>query len=122
MRKTIPFDKNWLFHKGDIKNDFPATKGPLYAMAKTGHAQSGPASRGYPAYADDYGNDGIRSLCTERWEYVELPHDYIISQTPCEKYNNAVGFFKYENAWYRKSFRLEPEDIPKPGKIGRAHV
>lgn len=119
MRKTIPFDKNWLFHKGDIKNDFPATKGPLYAMAKTGHAQSGPASRGYPAYADDYGNDGIRSLCTERWEYVELPHDYIISQTPCEEYNNAVGFFKYENAWYRKSFRLEPEDIPKPGKHRR---
>lgn len=30
-----------------------------------------------------------------------------------EKYNNALGYFKYENAWYRKEFTLEKSDSGK---------
>ena len=44
---------------------------------------------------------------------VQLPHDYVILQTPKEEENGALGYFHYENAWYRKHFILSAEDSHK---------
>lgn len=111
MREEILFNDNWLFHEGDIKEEIPAFKGPIYAQSKTEQKIYGPASRFYPAAFNDYNTSKL--VCTERWEKVTLPHDYVIFQTPREKNNNALGFFEYNNAWYRKKFVLSQEDKGK---------
>ncbi len=111
MREEILFNENWLFHEGDIKEEIPAFKGPIYAQSKTEHKIYGPASRFYPAAFNDY--NASKLICTERWEKITLPHDYVIFQTPCEKNNNALGFFEYNNAWYRKKFVLSEDDKGK---------
>ncbi len=109
MREKILFDDDWLFHKGDIDIKFPLDKGPVYAQSKTERMMWGPASRCYKAVPDNYGY----SLNTDLWEHVTIPHDYVIYQKPSKDENNALGFFKYENAWYRKTFKLSPEDKNK---------
>lgn len=109
MRNEILFDDNWLFHRGDINIKYPVTKGPVYTMAKTECMRMGPASRYYEIDVDGYSYTGeIRS---ERWETVTLPHDYIVGQKPSETENETLGFFKYENAWYRKEFDCTAEDL-----------
>ncbi len=52
-------------------------------------------------------------VCTEKWERVTLPHDYVVRHNPCETENNALGYFKYDNAWYRKKFKLSDSDKGK---------
>lgn len=109
MREKILFDGGWIFHRGDIVCKTPEVKGPLYMSAKTERYHMGPASPAYPATADAYDN---RSLyLSERWDNVTLPHDYIIEGIPHEHGNVALGFFDYENGWYRKKFTLSPEDV-----------
>ena len=103
MSERILFTEGWLFHEGDITVDPPAVKGPVYTRAKTEGELRGPASFFYEDKPDDYGK-AERQITHEKWEKVTLPHDYIIRQTPKETGNNALGFFEYPNAWYRKHF------------------
>lgn len=111
MRERIDFDGDWLFHKGDIIYEDAKDKGFYYMQAKTERFRSGPASRFYFDAPDSY--DSTRELSSTKWERVDLPHDYIISQTPQKDNNCALGFFKYENAWYRKHFTLNGSDKNK---------
>jgi len=111
MREKILFDDNWLFHKGDIDIDFPTDKAPTYVQSKTERKHWGPASRYYDVGSEVFKRVGL--ICTDKWENVNLPHDYIILQTPNKDENKALGFFKYENAWYRKKFTLTEEDLEK---------
>ena len=111
MREKIKFDKNWMFHKGDINTSLPSDKGPIYIGSKTERMHWGPASRFYNSTPDDYSEK--YEVTADRWEYVDLPHDYIIKEVPAETENNALGFFKYDNAWYRKKFTLSEEDKDK---------
>ena len=104
MRETLNFNKDWLFHEGDIFVEAPRSKGLIYAQAKTERHLIGPASMAYPDGVDSYG--GSRATA-EYWEKVTLPHDYVITQTPNEKNNNTLGYFEYNNAWYRKHFTLD---------------
>lgn len=104
MRETLNFNKDWLFHEGDIFVEAPRSKGLIYAQAKTERHLIGPASVAYPDGVDSYG--GSRATA-EYWEKVTLPHDYVIAQTPNEKNNNTLGYFEYNNAWYRKHFTLD---------------
>ena len=116
MREKILFDRGWLFYEGDIdcgnvlQNEtggLPNEKYYSYFGAKTERMIYGPASVGYDEHTDKIGEEFEMSC---RWQRVDLPHDYVIRQTPCEKYNNARGFFDYKNAWYRKHFTLPAED------------
>ncbi|MBQ9131167.1 MAG: glycoside hydrolase family 2 protein, partial [Clostridia bacterium] len=100
MREKIKMNQGWMFHKGDISLDFPANKSAAYKSAKTERALWGPASRNYDTGA----------FATERWEQVDLPHDYVIRELPDPQYNQALGFFPYHNAWYIKKFPLEVTD------------
>lgn len=111
MREKILFDDNWLFHKGDIDIAFPTDKAPTYVQSKTERRHWGPASRYYDCGSEVFKRVGL--ICTDKWENVNLPHDYIIQQVPDKDENKALGFFKYENAWYRKKFNLTEEDLEK---------
>ncbi len=111
MREKILFDKEWMFHLGDIDIPFPKDKGPVYVQSKTERKLHGPASRHYNSEPDDFAYYHEANIGA--WEWVDLPHDYIIKQTPDPGENNALGYFKYENAWYRKVFNLSEADKEK---------
>jgi len=104
MREKLLFDFGWMFHAGDIEIPMPVTKMPMYYHAKTERAQWGPAAYDYKENSP---------VCTEHWEMVDLPHDYIINQIPNPKNNNTLGYFKYHNAWYRNRFKLDDSDRNK---------
>ena len=107
MRIEKLFNDGWRFHKGDINVTVPKAKGPIYAQSKTERKMAGPASYNYIDDSDSYGND--RDVTSDFWTSVCLPHDYIIEQDNMSTENNALGFFKYDNAWYRKHFIIEEE-------------
>lgn len=105
MRQEILFTDGWRFHRGDIETPKPAWKGPVYSQSKTERKQAGPAAYHYPDQPDQFVS-GIGLLTHERWEFVRVPHDYVISGTPDERENNALGFLHYDNAWYRRHFQM----------------
>lgn len=113
MREIIDFDEGWLFHRGESECDgrFPAYKGIAYMGAKTERARMGPASRFYNDNPDCYSH--TEEYKCEKWERVNLPHDYIIGDEPDRQYNTGLGFFRYDNAWYRKKFTLPECDNGK---------
>lgn len=80
----------------------------MYIEAKTARKRCGPAAREYIDQPESYNDTGL--ITHETWLPLSLPHDYIIGQEPKETNNNTLGFFTYENAWYRKHFSLDPSD------------
>lgn len=105
MRHEILLNSGWCFHKGDIEVPTPAVKGPVYSQSKTERKQSGPAAKNYQDGADTFCHpSGL--LSHEAWSNVDLPHDYVVAQDLDSSENNALGYLKYENAWYRKHFTL----------------
>ena len=111
MRTRELFCDNWRFHEGDITVNPPKDKGPMYVQAKTERYRMGPASIYYSDTPDSFETD--REFPSERWTYVRLPHDYVVSGTPDPDENNALGYLKYNNAWYRKKFFIPEEDAKK---------
>ncbi|MBQ4625112.1 MAG: hypothetical protein IJB51_11290, partial [Clostridia bacterium] len=104
MRKEILLNDGWLFHKGDIAVPRPVDKGPAYSQSKTERKKIGPAAYHYHDNPDEYSSD--REIKCEGWIRCDLPHDYIIHQDNDPTQNNAHGYFKSDNAWYRKHFTL----------------
>ncbi len=104
--KRINFNRDWLFHDGEIETARPEVKGPVYTQAKTERFRTGPASVAFNDRTDDYGNHADE-LNHHKFEKISLPHDYIVTQEMNEKYNNTTGFFDYHPAWYRKHFTAE---------------
>ncbi len=105
MRERICMDSGWLFHEGDITVEEAKLKSPMYTEAKTERKRVGPAARDYIDKSEHYGTTGL--ISHETWRSVDLPHDYIIAQEPGRENNETLGYFKYENAWYRKHFTIE---------------
>ncbi len=109
MRKTISLNLGWLFHKGDIIQPRPTEKSPVYTQSKIERKLTGPAAWGYSdGQNPDFQQQGV-AIKAEGWENVNLPHDYVILGEFNEKYNSAHGYLKYENAWYRKHFKVGEE-------------
>lgn len=96
-REVLSFDKGWSFHLGDIP--FPVIKGhgPSYRNAKAGHA-SGAAA---PNYDDS------------SWRVLDLPHDWAIEGSVSPDENLSQGYYKRGFGWYRRKFKLSPEDKGK---------
>ena len=115
MREKICFDKGWHFHKGDIAYPEPNFKGVTYAQAKTRRKAYGPAAATYDSLPDSYDMD--KGINPERWDPVDLPHDYVIAGEIDESNNNALGYLRYDNAWYRKQFKLDESDKGKRIKL-----
>lgn len=108
MRKELSLREWWRFHKGDIEVPRPTDKGPVYSQSKTVCKLIGPAAYNYFSQPDCYGSD--REMRSEGWQFVHLPHDYILDQPFDRVENNALGYVKYDNAWYRRVFKLENTD------------
>ena len=87
MRKEINFNKNWLFHKGDLNVPRPIDKGPVYIQSKTERKLIGPAAYKYFDRPDSYGADA--EMRSEGWERVSVPHDYVVDQDLKEHENNT---------------------------------
>ncbi|MCI8388686.1 MAG: glycoside hydrolase family 2 protein [Clostridiales bacterium] len=102
MREKLDFNSGWYFKQGDEHLKEAPLKEAMYLEAKTERILRGYASR-------DYGKN--REMLYENWQAVTLPHDFIITQEPEPENNNTLGFFKYDNAWYRKKFRVEESDM-----------
>lgn len=111
MRTRELFCDGWRFHRGDIKTERAKDKGPVYVQSKTERYRSGPAAFYYNDTPDSY--ETHRTFSTELWEYVRLPHDHVVNGEPSQNENNALGYLKYDNAWYRKHFFLNKEDENK---------
>lgn len=110
-RETILLDRGWLFHRGEIEIKRPSSKGPIYSSAKTVRERWGPAAVEYNDHTDDY-RPGVE-FGVDRWDRVNLPHDYVIEGTFDPAENSALGYLRYENAWYRHHFTLSEEDRGK---------
>ena len=110
MREKILFDKGWKFHRGDLCMRNTVMKGPDYMGAKTERMLIGAAAYDYKDESDSYDPS---KMSGDLWENVSLPHDYVIEQAPSPEYPQALGYLKYENAWYRKRFTLDKEDADK---------
>ena len=109
MRQEILLNEEWYFHRGDLKTQMPYWKGPVYSQSKTERKQAGPAAYHYEDRPDQYlTRSGM--LNHERWECVTIPHDYVVDQDLDENENNALGYLRYDNAWYRKHFKM-PEGL-----------
>lgn len=108
MKETLSFNQDWRFHLGDIPVEEAKLKSPMYIEAKTARKRCGPAAREYMDGMEFYNETNL--ISHETWLSVDVPHDYIIGQEPKEENNNTLGFFRYENAWYRKHFTLDAVD------------
>lgn len=115
MRRTLSLCDGWLFHLGDIGLEDAQSKRVVYLEAKCERKRSGPAAYGYPDQSEEYSDSGL--LTRETWQQIMLPHDYIIGQAPDGEYNNALGCFRYKNAWYRKHFTLDAADACKRVRV-----
>ena len=69
----------------------------------------GPAAYNYFDRPDSFYQQG-KEIRNDGWEKVILPHDYVVMQDNDKSQNNAHGYFKYDNAWYRKHFSFD-EDV-----------
>lgn len=96
-REVLSFDKGWSFHLGDIP--FPEVKGHTnsYRNAKAGYA-GGAAS---PEYDDS------------KWCVLNLPHDWAIEGNVTPEANLSQGYYKRGFGWYRRKFKLSPNDKGK---------
>ena len=111
MRKEILLNDNWVFHRGDFDTPINPDKGPTYQQSKTERKLFGPASYNYIDIPNNFGNHG--DIGADRWEWVTVPHDYVVCQDADKKENQAIGYLHYDNAWYRKHFTLDKEDSEK---------
>src|SRR4051812_9625297 len=94
VRERLSLDKGWLFHQGDIPFPIIRGHGQTYATSKAGSA-TGAAARNY----DD-----------KDWRRLNLPHDWA-SEKPFDSTENvAQGYRKRGFGWYRRSFKLSPND------------
>ncbi len=97
QRETLSLDKGWRFHQGDIP--FPVIKGhnETYRNAKAGRASG--------AAATDYDDSS--------WRLLDLPHDWAIEGRVDSTANLSQGYYHRGFGWYRRKFRLAPEDKGK---------
>lgn len=111
MREKILLDTNWRFLPDPPPPPVSKTKAGMYISAKTERLKWGPGAyhhndkREYWSFQTE--------LNAEPWEDVQIPHDYIIPQPPDPTEAGACGYFKYYPAWYRRPFKLNPEDETK---------
>ncbi|NQT18711.1 MAG: glycoside hydrolase family 2 protein [Planctomycetes bacterium] len=93
-RERLLLDFDWKFYRGDVQVDRAQGHGATYSMAKAGAAEE-PAKLDYP---------------DETWQAVNLPHDWVVGGTFDKADNLSHGFLPRGIGWYRRAFRLDPED------------
>lgn len=96
-REVLSLDKGWRFHLGDIPR--PVIKGhnETYRSTKAGGVRGAAA----PVYDDS------------SWRTLDLPHDWAIEGRIDSTANLSQGYYHRGFGWYRRKFRLAPEDKGK---------
>ena len=91
-RIVMNLDRSWRFHLGDIDLTVANSHSTSYASCKAGSVV-GPGGRNW----------------NERdWRRVDLPHDYFSESDFSADNLLSHGYRTRNNAWYRKSFLLDP--------------
>jgi len=95
--ENLSLNKGWRFHKGDVP--FPEIKGQgmTYDNAKAGTSW-GAAN---PSFDD------------ADWRIINLPHDWAVENIVDPNANIAQGYRERGFGWYRRTFKLAPEDKGK---------
>ena len=91
-RILFDMDREWKFHLGDIATTEANSHSTSYSRCKAG-AVIGPGGKHW--------ND-------REWRIVDLPHDYFSESDMREENLISHGYRTRDNAWYRKSFTLDP--------------
>ena len=113
MREKILFDDSWYFHRGDVDTSLPNSKKLAYKSAKTQRFHVGPAFPNYNVSGGSFMGPAQQEEKQEKWQLIDLPHDYMAGDEPDPANNEALGFVKRENAWYIKRFNIPAEDEGK---------
>ncbi|HEY5587308.1 MAG TPA: glycoside hydrolase family 2 TIM barrel-domain containing protein [Ruminiclostridium sp.] len=93
-REKLLMDECWKFQLQDVPYSPVLGHDITYLASKAEHAK-GAATR------DFYDMD---------WRTVNLPHDYVVEGIPNPTRNEDHGSLLRDNAWYRRSFKLNVED------------
>lgn len=108
MREKLLINKGWKYLPDTEPVAIPKNTAGMYRSAKTERLQWGPGN--YYNYDGQWAIDETQPPVVQRWETVDLPHDYIISQTPDESETNSLGYFSYHSAWYRRHLTFDESD------------
>lgn len=111
MREKINLNHGWRVLVNPPAPPVAKTKAGMYLSAKTERLKWGPGAFHHIDVHEHWNT--TTELSSEPWQAVDLPHDYIISQTPSPDETCALGYFKSYPAWYRKHFKLSPDDQSK---------
>lgn len=90
-RIVFNLDKQWKFHFGDIDESKTGSHSTSYSKCKAG----GVTGAGGMDFDDS------------SWREVDLPHDYLTDTDFNENNLISHGYKTRDNAWYRKTFRLD---------------
>ena len=91
-RKVFNMDFEWRFHRGDIEQRKINAHNECYEGCKSGNVR-GPGGKNF----DD-----------NSWRIVDLPHDYLAESDFAPENLHSHGYRSRDNAWYRKTFKLDP--------------
>ena len=91
-RIVYNMDRAWRFHRGDVHATVENSHSHSYSTCKAGGID-GPGGRAFY----DLG-----------WREVDLPHDYLAESGFSPDNLLSHGYRDRDNAWYRKSFVLDP--------------
>ncbi|MBR0460156.1 MAG: DUF4982 domain-containing protein [Victivallales bacterium] len=111
MREKFPFNEAWRVLVDPPEGIEVQSKNANYLTAKTERLKWGPGNYQHCDLSEHWDFDG--EYFPEKWQEVNLPHDYIISQDIHPEESGTLGFYHYTNAWYRKHFNVSPEDQGK---------
>lgn len=91
-RTLIDMDREWKFHLGEIADEVVNSHSSSYHKCKAGNVTG---AGGY------IWNDS-------NWRVLDLPHDYLAESDFSKDNLLSHGYRTRNNAWYRKSFILDP--------------
>ena len=80
MREKILINHGWRFLPDTKQSSVPHSKHAMYLSAKTERLLWGPGTFHHPDNAEWWAGNG--EVCTEPWQAVDLPHDYVVVGTP----------------------------------------
>ena len=96
-RTVLTMDFDWRFHRGDLADESANSHANSYTTCKSGAVIGG----------------GAKSYHDSNWRLVDLPHDYFSESDFSPENLLSHGYRTRDNAWYRKTFLLDPSFADK---------
>ena len=103
MREKILFNDGWKFHCGDLPARNTVMKGPDYMGAKTVSERRRPR---VVLLQRQFRFVELDNTSPDLWLDVNLPHDYIIEQTPSKRNRRRSDILNMKTRGTESIFRL----------------